>query len=170
MTAASAAARAAARARPDDEAERILGIAYRYALGVLRDREAAADVAQDVTVRVVTGRGALRDPDALEAWVRTIAIRAAIREAQKSQRRRVAEREHGAREVRPAEPQEAVGHAIALLDGLPPRQKAALTLRYVHDVPDDEISRILRCRPATVRSLLSRGRDAVRTRLDEDDR
>lgn len=170
MTAASAATSAAARPCPEDEAERILGIAYRYALGVLRDREAAADVAQDVTVRVVTGRGSLRDPNALEAWVRTIAVRAAIREAEKSRRRRFAEREHGAREVRLAEPPEAVGQAIALLDGLPPRQKAALTLRYVHDVPDDEISRILRCRPATVRSLLSRGRDAVRTRLTEEER
>lgn len=170
MAAVSAATFAAERARPDDEAERVLGIAYRYALGVLRDREAAADVAQDVTVRVVTRRGSLRDPEALEAWVRTIAIRAAIREAERSRRRRSAEREHGAREVRPSAPPEAVGHAIALLDGLPPRQKAALTLRYVHDVPDDEISRILRCRPATVRSLLSRGREAVRTRLNEDDR
>jgi DNA-directed RNA polymerase specialized sigma24 family protein len=40
----------------------------------------------------------------------------------------------------------------------------------VHDVPDEEIGRILRCRPATVRSLLSRGRDAVRARATEDDR
>ncbi|WP_051470983.1 RNA polymerase sigma factor [Patulibacter minatonensis] len=159
-----------ARARPDDDAERVLAVAFRCALGVLRDREAAADVAQEVAVRALTRRRALRDPGALDAWVRTIAIRAAIREAGRTRRRRSAERDHGAREVPPAGPAEAVGDATALLRGLPARQKAALTLRYVHDLPDEEIARILRCRPATVRSLLSRGRDAVRTRLDEDHR
>ena len=59
---------------------------------------------------------------------------------------------------------------LAVLDGLPPRQRAALTLRYVHDLPDAAIARALRCRPATVRSLLSRGRDAVRSRLEEEAR
>jgi RNA polymerase sigma-70 factor (ECF subfamily) len=53
--------------------------------------------------------------------------------------------------------------ALALLDGLPARQRAALTLRYVHDLPDDAIARALRCRPGTVRSLLSRGREALRS-------
>jgi RNA polymerase sigma-70 factor (ECF subfamily) len=40
-------------------------------------------------------------------------------------------------------------------------------LRYVHDLPDDAIARALGCRPATVRSLLSRGRDALRETLEE---
>ena len=47
------------------------------------------------------------------------------------------------------------------------RQRAALTLRYVHDLTDAEIARALRCRPGTVRSLLSRGRDAVRAAIDD---
>ena len=51
---------------------------------------------------------------------------------------------------------------------LPPRQRAALTLRYVHDLPDDAIAKALGCRPATVRSLLSRGREALRDTLETD--
>ena len=46
--------------------------------------------------------------------------------------------------------------------------RAALTLRYVHDLPDTAIAGALRCRPGTVRSLLSRGREAVRSAIDED--
>ena len=62
---------------------------------------------------------------------------------------------------------ELAARALALLRPLPPRQRAALTLRYVHDLPDDAIARALGCRPATVRSLLSRGRDALRETLEE---
>ena len=63
---------------------------------------------------------------------------------------------------------EALTGALALLDGLPARQRAALTLRYVHDLPDAAIARALRCRPGTVRSLLSRGREAVRAGMEHE--
>ena len=55
---------------------------------------------------------------------------------------------------------------LDLLAGLPPRQRAALTLRYVHDLPDAAIARALGCRTGTVRSLLSRGRAALRDELE----
>jgi DNA-directed RNA polymerase specialized sigma24 family protein len=64
----------------------------------------------------------------------------------------------------PADPAE--DGLIALLDGLPPRQRAALTLRYVFDLSDEAIAAALRCRPATVRSHLFHGRAAVERRLD----
>ena len=39
---------------------------------------------------------------------------------------------------------------------LPGRQRAAVVLRYYGDLPDADIARALRCRPATVRSLIHR--------------
>ncbi len=39
---------------------------------------------------------------------------------------------------------------------LPARQRAAIVLRYYGDLPDADIARALRCRPATVRSLIHR--------------
>jgi DNA-directed RNA polymerase specialized sigma24 family protein len=83
------------------------------------DRDAAADVAQEVAIVAMAKVTRLRAPHAL-------------------------------------------GEALALLAGLPPTQRAALTLRYVHDLTDDEIADALGCRPGTVRSLLSRGRAALR--------
>jgi RNA polymerase sigma-70 factor (sigma-E family) len=53
-----------------------------------------------------------------------------------------------------------------LLRTLPPRQRAALVLRYFHDMPDDEVAEALGCRVATVRSLVSRGVVAMRVALD----
>lgn len=49
-----------------------------------------------------------------------------------------------------------------LLRTLPERQRAALVLRYFHDLPDDEIAAALGAREGTVRSLISRGLAALR--------
>jgi len=150
----------------DRVAMRALQVARRTAMGVLGDAEAAADVAQDVAITAVRRAGSLRDPAALDAWLHRIAVRAALREARRAGRRRAAER--AGHDPPPPTDDDALTGALALLEGLPPRQRAALTLRYVHDLPDAEIARALRCRPGTVRSLLSRGRDAVRAALDDD--
>jgi RNA polymerase sigma factor (sigma-70 family) len=53
------------------------------------------------------------------------------------------------------------------LQTLPPKQRAAVVLRYLCDLPDDEIADILDCRPATVRSLVHRGLAALRTQIPQ---
>jgi RNA polymerase sigma-70 factor (sigma-E family) len=50
----------------------------------------------------------------------------------------------------------------SLLRGLPERQRAALVLRYFHDLSDGEIAAHLGCRAGTVRSLISRGLASMR--------
>jgi len=45
---------------------------------------------------------------------------------------------------------------------LPERQRAAIVLRYYEDLPESEIATLLRCRPATVRSLVARGLERLR--------
>ena len=162
---------ALAVSRPDtlsDErvAGRALQVARRTALGVLGDPEAAADIAQDVAITAIRRAGSLRDPAALDAWLHRIAVRAALREARRAGRRRAAER--AGHDPPRATADDDLAGSLALLDGLPARQRAALTLRYVHDLPDAAIAGALRCRTGTVRSLLSRGREAVRAAIDED--
>jgi RNA polymerase sigma factor (sigma-70 family) len=152
----------------DRVAARALRVARRTAMGVLGDAEAAADVAQEVAITAVRRASSLRDPAALDAWLHRIAVRAALREARRAGRRRAAER--AGHDPRPATEDVALAGALAVLEGLPARQRAALTLRYVHDLPDAAIARALRCRPGTVRSLLSRGREAVRAALEDDQR
>jgi RNA polymerase sigma-70 factor (sigma-E family) len=48
------------------------------------------------------------------------------------------------------------------LASLPPRQRAVLVLRYLEDLPDNEIAALLGCQPATVRSQAARGLAALR--------
>lgn len=152
-------------------ARRAITIAQRTALGVLGDPQAAEDVAQEVAVKAIERTGTLRDPSRLDAWLHRIAVRAALSEARRAQVRRAAERARPrGEETAPSAASEVearLGPALALLAGLPARQRAALTLRYIHDLTDDEIGAALGCRDATVRSLLSRGRAALRAALDD---
>ena len=48
------------------------------------------------------------------------------------------------------------------LGELSERQRAALVLRFFHDLPDDEVAGVLECRVGTVRSLISRALSTLR--------
>ncbi len=160
---------AAPMAVPDTQQEvlaRALRVGLRTALGVLGDREAAAEVAQEVAIVAYRRHGSLRDPNALDGWLYRTAVRAALREAKRTRTRQDAERAAALPEA------SADADALAaaqLLAGLPPRQRAALTLRYVHDLDDHAIARALGCRRGTVRSLLSRGLSTLREQADFDE-
>jgi len=153
--------------RPLEErvAERALTVARRTALGILGDPEAAADVAQEVAVIALRRRHRLKDPERLDAWLHTVAARAALKHHRSADRRRRREEVHVRGAPRAQEPEPGLFDLLDLLAGLPPQERAALTLRYVHDLPDEAIARALGCREGTVRSLLSRGRAALRDHL-----
>ncbi|GIH05338.1 RNA polymerase sigma24 factor [Rhizocola hellebori] len=62
---------------------------------------------------------------------------------------------------------DATSDVRRLLAELPPKQRAAVALRYVHDMPDAQIGELLGCSPETVRSQVSRGLAALRAHLPE---
>ncbi|MBA3618047.1 MAG: SigE family RNA polymerase sigma factor [Acidothermales bacterium] len=53
------------------------------------------------------------------------------------------------------------------LAGLQPKQQAVLALRYLDDLGDEDIARVMGCRRSTVRSLAKRGLDNLRRQLDQ---
>ena len=129
------------------------------------DRAVAEDLVQEAFVRFVGRLRFLRDPDAFEPYLR----RTIVNLSKNHFRRRAVEREYLAREGPRAEDvstdPDVVTHdslRSALLR-LPPRQRSALVLRYFEDLPEATIAELLRCRPATVRSLVARGLEALRT-------
>jgi RNA polymerase sigma factor (sigma-70 family) len=156
--------RAGDRAAQSEIARRAARNALRTASVAMGDGHAAADVSQEVAVRVLRGIGDLRKPALFDAWVYRITV-SEIRRAYNRRRRD------------PATSLDA-DEALALTDrdvdmpgafleraqlrealaDLPLRERTAIALRYVHDLGDDEIARAMRCRAGTVRSLLSRAR------------
>jgi DNA-directed RNA polymerase specialized sigma24 family protein len=57
---------------------------------------------------------------------------------------------------------------VSAMRSLPPRQRAALWLRYCEDMTTGDVARIIGCSDAAARQLLLRVRDALRSRLNEE--
>jgi RNA polymerase sigma factor (sigma-70 family) len=153
----------------DTAAARALTLAKRTAVAMLGPGEDARDVAQEVAMRVVQRRSQLRDADKFDAWVHRIAVREAFRAQRDRSRRRNVEGELDARALElpgphadPAALATADGAAHAAMAQLGDRERAAMILRYVHDLPDSQIAAILDCPRGTVNSLLSRARARLR--------
>lgn len=153
-------------------ARRALLLSLRTASALMRSREDAAEVAQEVAVDVLRSLGKLRDPEAFDAWVHRITVRHAMRRLKKERTTRRVETplalldEESLRGEIPLgdiDSTLAARHALVeALSRLPAKQRIALALRYVHDLPDAEIAAALGCRVGTVHALLSRGRKSLR--------
>jgi len=137
-------------------------IALRTATAITGSREEAADIAQDVALDVLRSLDRLRDPDAFDAWVRKIAVRQTLKVLRRERRRRPLATEEAAEDVDRDQLIASRGALAEALAALPPRQAAALVLRYVHDLTDREIADALGCRRGTANALLSRGRATLR--------
>jgi RNA polymerase sigma-70 factor (sigma-E family) len=153
------------------DGNRLEELYVRFAPGGIRlaylmtgDRTVAEDLVQEAFIRFVGRLHSVRDPGAFEAYLR----RTIINLSKNHFRRRAIERsdlERQASQQRPVQEDRDVSAYEAMrlaLLSLPPRQRAAIVLRYYEDLPEPQIAELLRCRPATVRSLVSRGLAALR--------
>jgi RNA polymerase sigma-70 factor (sigma-E family) len=152
------------------------GPALRLAYLLTGDRALAEDLVQEAFVRVAGRFVHLRDPDAFGAYLR----RAVVNLANSHFRRRRVERAYLTQAQAEAGVRAGGGAADpsvedrdrlwTALGRLPDRQRAAIVLRYYEDLSEASIAELLQCRPGTVKSLVSRGLEAMRTEIGEDDR
>lgn len=156
--------------RLDELYRRHAGGAVRLAYLLLQDRTVAEDIVQDAFVRVAGRLIHLRDPGAFDAYLR----RTVVNLSHSYVRRRVVERAFLARETVAAERGTAPWPSSALEDRellwgalgrLPERQRVAIVLRFYEDLPEAQVADILRCRPGTVKSRVSRGLEALRQEM-----
>jgi RNA polymerase sigma-70 factor (sigma-E family) len=138
--------------------------AIRLAYLLTGDRALAEDLAQEAFVRFVARLHYIRDHHAVDAYLRrTIVNLSRNYFRRRAVERSFLERQAGQRQPEHLEPDVSMHQAMrAALLALPVRQRAAIVLRYYEDLPETQIADILRCRPATVRSLVSRGLQALR--------
>jgi RNA polymerase sigma-70 factor (sigma-E family) len=145
--------------------ERSAPAGFRLAYLLTGDRALAEDLVQEAFLRFVGRLQHLRSPEAFDAYVR----RTIVNLSKDVFRHRAIERSY--LERRTAELRD--GHTDrdvaayesmrAALLSLPSRQRAAIVLRYYEDLHESEIADLLHCRPATVRSLVARGLEALRS-------
>jgi RNA polymerase sigma-70 factor (sigma-E family) len=147
--------------------QRHAGAAVRLAYLLLQDRSVAEDIVQDAFVRVAGRLVHLRDPGAFDAYLR----RTVVNLSHSYVRRKMLERAFLRREMATAQRDTAPWPTSSLEDRellwralgrLPERQRIAIVLRFYEDLPEAQVAEILRCRPGTVKSRVSRGLEALR--------
>lgn len=151
---------------------RIQDLYVRHAPGGLRlaylltgDRTLAEDLVQEAFARLIGRLRHLRDPNAFDAYLRrTILNLSRSHFRHRAVERAFVEREGPRAVPPPRDPDLATYEAMrrALL-ALPERQRAAIVLRFYEDLTEREAADVLRCRPGTIRSLVSRGMASLRS-------
>lgn len=150
----------------------------------ITDNEAdAADVLQNVFVKIIRGIKTFRRTSSLKTWIYRIAVREALNYRRGWFRRSrrevvsvddlrcflpVAQRPGGAKRETPydwVEQGERKDMIERALRSLPESYRAVVVLREVEDLSYDEISNVLGIAEGTVKSRLKRGREMLRRKL-----
>jgi RNA polymerase sigma-70 factor, ECF subfamily len=129
---------------------------------ILGDRAAAEDVTQEAFYRLLVHWKKVSTYERPGAWVRRVAIRAAMRARARSRRAE-----------QPAE-RASDGDAASRLDmrsallRLSPAQRSAIVLHYYEDRPIQEIASLMGCTQGTVKTHLHRARERLAPMLGEE--
>jgi len=157
---------------------------FSLAMHLLGDREEALDLSQDVFLNVFRQLGRFRGQSALRTWIYRIVINQARNRQRWWRRRHRSEQvslddhltKHGDLPAPASDgtPDRALGrkelaaHLREALDSLPIEQRSAIVLREVDGLSYEEIAYSLGVAVGTVKSRLTRARDALRTQLREE--
>jgi RNA polymerase sigma-70 factor (ECF subfamily) len=159
--------------------ERHIGLVRRLALNVLHDEVEAEDVTQDAFVAAWRNRASWRPEARFTTWLYRIAMNKAI-DAYRSRRAKPAPQETIAQLVDRdacAEPpgqqqgleRQEISSALRRgLARLPASQRQAMELFYYEDMEVARIAEVMLTSEQSVRSLLKRGRLALKLRLRND--
>jgi RNA polymerase sigma-70 factor (sigma-E family) len=134
------------------------------------DRAVAEDLVQDAFVRLAGRLAHLRDAGSFDAYLRRTVVnlshsyfrRKRVERMYLKRARAMIEPDDARRPGRSVEEREVLWSALGKLSE---RQRAAIVLRFYEDLSEVQVAEILRCRPGTVKSLVSRGLERLRTEM-----
>lgn len=141
-------------------------VAFRVAYAVCGDAAEAEDAAQEAFIKAHAALWRFRAGAPFRPWL----LRIAANEA-RNRRRSAGRREHlaatAARAVPPpgGVPEFSAGELVEALGRLDAAHREVVLLRHVLELSEAETAAVLRCRPGTVKSRLSRGLARLREDL-----
>jgi RNA polymerase sigma-70 factor (ECF subfamily) len=133
---------------------------YRAAWFVVRDAQAAEDIAQEAFLAAVAALDRFDRRRPLGPWLRTIVARRAI-DALRARHLRREVGDDALATLPAAEAQPPSGDLAEALAGLPDDQRTVVVLRHVLELTPGEIAALLDLPRGTVNSRLRRGLDAL---------
>ncbi len=142
------AAAAGSRDAFDVLVERHRRAVYRVCYRFVGNHEDASDLAQDVFVRAYRGIAAYKGDAALSTWLYRIAVNTSLNKVSLKtppMEALVGERHVSATEApdRDVDRQEQAAHVRRAIAKLPRKQRATVILRMYHELPHEQIARIL---------------------------
>jgi RNA polymerase sigma-70 factor (ECF subfamily) len=149
--------------------------AVRTAFLILHDESAAEDVAQEAFLRVFERIGRFDESRPFGPYLLRSVVNCALDAAQKASRRRQVtgslESVEGLIQRSTTMESQAEFNALRgaianALEKLPPRQRAAVVMRYYLQMSESEMASVLNSRPGTVKWLLNAARARLRALLD----
>lgn len=145
-------------------------LAYRVALGVLRNTAEAEDVAQEAMLRAYRSFHRLRDRDRFRAWLVRAAWRLAldrIRSVGRRERREQAFFESGSGGAidNEADSREFQRHVAAALDALPEKLRIVMLLAAIEGYNTREVAKLVGIPEGTVKSRLFLARKQLAEKL-----
>lgn len=167
--------------RPAEEKGRIGELYLQHAVGAVRlaylltgDRAVAEDLVQDAFVRLAGRLAHLRDPGSFDAYLRRTVVNLSHSYFRRKRVERLylrraggmVEPDAGRWSRRSVEDRDVLWTALGKLSE---RQRAAIVLRFYEDLSEGRVAEILRCRPGTVKSLVSRGLETLRIEMRGED-
>jgi RNA polymerase sigma-70 factor (sigma-E family) len=143
----------------------LLGTAYL----VVGDHQLAQDLLQEALVKAYVAWPRLRDPAKAEAYVRRTMVTTAISwRRRRSFHERPVDRVPEARDADETERLATQDMLWEQVRSLPPRQRAALVLRYYEELSEAETAELLGCSVGTVKSQVSAALGKLRERVGLD--
>jgi RNA polymerase sigma-70 factor, ECF subfamily len=139
--------------------------------GIVRNVADAQDLTQEAFIKALQHQEQLKDEQKAAHWLSRIATNTAIDFLRRNGRATFCEIDE-APQSHWETPEEAVlrgEHRDYLEDGLrllSPRERAALIMRDVEDLPAEEVARRLDCSKATVRSHIANARTKLRRYME----
>ncbi len=146
---------------------------YAIATLILRDGDRAQDAVQEALVSAWKGLSALRDPDAWDAWLHRLTVRACYQAARRERRRTLVEL-HVTPDLGSPGAQDASMGLVErdrlerVLGRLPIDQRAVIVLHFYIGLPLTEAADVLDIPHGTAKSRLHRGLAALRSTLSSE--
>ncbi|MFP7495164.1 RNA polymerase sigma factor [Terribacillus saccharophilus] len=153
---------------------------YHAAQKVLRDPQLAEDAAQETFIKAYRNLDKLDDMSKAGAWLATIASRTAIDMLRKEGKRKFISIELANWELeqyylehivtREVELRETIQELEQDIQGLKPKHREVLALRYMNDMKDSEIAASLALPKGTVKTRLYRAKAAIKQAKQQRDK
>ncbi|HYO61139.1 MAG TPA: sigma-70 family RNA polymerase sigma factor [Actinomycetota bacterium] len=141
--------------------------AVRLAFLVTGDEQQAQDIAQEAFVRIAGRFHDLRNPDAFPGYLRATVLNLSRGHLRRLRTQREYLRRRSEREAVALHPDsESRDEMWQALERLPYRQRAALVLRYYEDLSERQAADALDCSVSAMKSLVTRGLQALRAEME----